>query len=42
MELVNGAQFLNMTFLLISFTATPAAAVFETVIVPLASITASL
>ena len=34
-QLVNGAQFLNITFLLILFTAAPAAAVLLTLIVPL-------
>ena len=36
MQLVNGAQFLNITFLLVLFTAAPADAVFGAVIVPLA------
>ena len=35
MQLVNGAQFLNITFLLVSFTGAAAAAVFGTVIVAL-------
>ena len=38
MQLVNGAQFFNITFLLVLFTA----AVFGTVIVPLTSMYASL
>ena len=33
MTLVNGAQFLNITLLLVLFTTTPAAAIFGTVIV---------
>ena len=33
MQLVSGAQFLNITFLLVSFTAAPAPSVFETDIV---------
>ena len=37
MQSVNGAQFLNNTFLLILFIAAPAAAVFGTAIVLLAS-----
>ena len=41
MQVVNGAQFLNITFLSTSFGA-PAVPVFETVIVPLTSIYASL
>ena len=41
-ELVNGAQFLNITFLLVLFTAAPAAAVLITPIVPLTRIYASL
>ena len=41
-QLVNGAQFLNITFLLILFAATPAAAVLVTLIVPLTRIDASL
>ena len=35
MQLINGAQFLNVSFLLILFTGAPAAAVFRTVIVAL-------
>ena len=35
MQSVNGAQFLNITFLLVLFTAAPAAVVFGTVIFPL-------
>ena len=42
MQLVKGAQFLIITFLFVLFTAAPAAAVFETVIVPLANMYASL
>ena len=41
MQLVNGAQFLNITFLLVLFAAA-ALAVLLTVIFPLASIYASL
>ena len=41
-QLVNGAQFLNITFLLILFAAAPAAAVLVTLIVPLTRIYASL
>ena len=41
MQLVNGAQFLNITFLLVLL-ASPAAAVLLTVIFPLTSIEASL
>ena len=41
-QLVNGAQFLNITFLLVLFTAAPAAAVLLTPIVPLTRIYASL
>ena len=41
MQLVNGAQFPNITFLLL-FASAPAAAVLLTVIVPLARIYASL
>ena len=37
-QLVNGAQFLNITFLLVLFAAAPPAAVLLTVIFPLASI----
>ena len=43
MQLANGAQFLNITFLLVSFAAAAAAeAVLLTVIFPLTSIYASL
>ena len=42
MQLVNGAQFLNITFLLVLFAAAPAPALLLTVIFPLASIYASL
>ena len=42
MQLVNGAQFLNITFLLVLFTAAPVAALFGTVIVHLISVYASL
>ena len=42
MQSVKGAQFLNITFLLVLFTAAPAAALFGTVIVPLTSMHASL
>ena len=42
MQSVKGAQFLNITFLLVFFTAAPAAALFGTVIVPLTSVHASL
>ena len=38
MQLVNGAQFLNTTFLLVLFAAAPSAAVLLTVIVPLTTI----
>ena len=41
MQLVNGAQLLNTTFLLVLFTAAPAAAAFGTAIVPLTSMYAS-
>ena len=41
-QLVNGAPFLNITFLLALFAAAPAAAVLLTVIVPLTSMYASL
>ena len=41
MQLVNGAQFLDITFLLLLLTAVPAAVVFGTVTVPLTSIYAS-
>ena len=42
MQLVNGAQFLNMTFLATLFAAAPAAAVLLTDIFPLTGIYASL
>ena len=42
MQLVNAAQFLNITFLLVLLAAAPAAAVLLTVIFPLTSIYASL
>ena len=42
MQLLNGAQFLNTTFVLVLFTAALAAAVFGTVIVPLTRVYASL
>ena len=42
MQLVNGAQFLNITFLLVLFAAASAAAVLLTAIVPLTRIYASL
>ena len=42
MQLVNGVQFLNITFLLISFAAAAEAAVLSTDIFPLTSIYASL
>ena len=42
MQSVNGAQLLNIHFLLVLFTAAPAAAAFGTVIVSLTSIYASL
>ena len=42
MQSVNGARFLNIIFLLVLFTAAPAAAVFGTAVVPLTSIYASL
>ena len=42
MQSVNGAQLLNVTFLLVLFAAAPAAAVFRTVIVPLINMNASL
>ena len=42
MQSVKGAQILNITFLFVLFTAVPAAAVFVTVIVALASMYASL
>ena len=42
MQLVNGAQFLNNTFLLVLFTAAPAPAVLLTHIFPLTSIYAFL
>ena len=38
MQLVNGAQFLNITFLLVLFAAAPSAAVLLTDIFPLRSI----
>ena len=38
MQLVNGAQFLNITFLLVLFAAAPAATVLLTVIFPLTNI----
>ena len=41
MHLVNGAQFLNITFLLVLFASAPAASVLLTVIFPLTSIYAS-
>ena len=41
-QLVNGAQFLNITFLFVLFTAAPAAAVLLALIVPLTRIYASL
>ena len=42
MQLVNGAQFLNITFLLVLFAVAPSAAVLLTDIFPLTSIYASL
>ena len=42
MQLVNGAQFLNVTCLLVLFAAAAAAVVFGTVIVPLTSMYVSL
>ena len=42
MQLINGAQFLNITFLLVLFASAPAAAVLLTLIVPLTRIYASL
>ena len=42
MQLVNGAQFLNITFLPILFVAAPAPALLLAVIFPLTSIYASL
>ena len=42
MKSVKGAQFLNITFLLVLFTATSADGEFGTVIVPLTSMYASL
>ena len=42
MQLVNGAPFLNITFLLVLFAAAGAAAVLLTVIVPLTRMYASL
>ena len=41
-QLINGAQFLNITFLLVLFAAAPSAAVLLTLIVPLTRIYASL
>ena len=41
-QLVNGAQFLNITFLLVLFAAAPTAALLLTDIFPLTSIYASL
>ena len=41
-QLVNGAQFLNITFLLVLFAATAASVVLLTVIYPITSIYASL
>ena len=42
MQLVNGAQFLNITFLMVLLAAAPSAAVLLTVIFPLTSIYATL
>ena len=42
MQSVNGAQFLNITFLLVLFAAAPSAAVLLTIIFPLKSTYASL
>ena len=42
MQLVNGAQFLNMTYLLVLFTGAASAAMFGTIMVALASMYASL
>ena len=42
MQLVNGAQFLNIIFLLVLFAAAPAADVSAIVIVPLTSMYASV
>ena len=42
MQLVNGAQFLNITFVSVLFPSEPAAAVFLMAIVPLIRIYASL
>ena len=42
MQLVNGTQFLNITFLLVLFATAPAVAVIATFIVPLTNIYASL
>ena len=42
MQLVNGAQFLNITFLLVLFTGVAAAAVFGTVVVAVTCMYASL
>ena len=41
-QLVNGAQFLNITFLLVLFAAAPSAAVLLALIIPLPRIYASL
>ena len=41
-QLVNGSQFLNITFLLVLFAAAPITAVLLTVLFPLTSIYASL
>ena len=42
MQLINGAQFLNVTYLFLLFAAAPCAAEFETCMVPLTCIYASL
>ena len=42
MQSVNKAQFLNITFLLVLFTAVPAGSMFESVTVPYLSMYASL
>ena len=42
MQLVNGAHFLNITFLLVLFAAAPAADMIATVIFPLTSVYTSL
>ena len=42
MQLINGVQFLNITFLLVLFASAPVAAVLLTLIVPLTRIYASL